>query len=159
MSIALPASPWLKLQAYLLQRLDALQRGNTPAHLATGLRGEREALFHLRQRGYTVVARRWKDAKLRGDIDLVAWDGDALCFVEVKTRTGRDRMSPAEAAVDDAKRRMLRPLARAYVRRFPEKLRRSVRIRFDVMAVYLAGSQQPGKGVEFELYKGAFGWE
>lgn len=154
MPTALRSSPWLKLQAYLLRRLDALQRVSIPAHLATGLRGEREALFQLRQHGYTVVARRWKDAKLRGDVDLVAWDGDALCFVEVKTRTGRDRLSPAQAAVDDAKRRMLRPLARAYLRRFPEKLRRSVRVRFDVMAVYLAGTS-----VEFELHQGAFGWE
>ncbi len=33
--------------------------GTSAAHLATGLRGEEEALFHLRRQGYTIVARRW----------------------------------------------------------------------------------------------------
>ena len=123
-------------------------------HLATGLRGEREALFHLRAQGYIVVARRWKSVKLRGDVDLIGWDGDWLCFVEVKTRTGRDPMSPAESAVDGDKQEMLRKMARAYLRNFPEKLRREVPVRFDIVSVYLQQS-----GAEFEVYKGAFGWE
>jgi hypothetical protein len=60
------------------------------AHLATGLRGEEEALFHLRGLGYTIVARRWTSPRARGDADLIGWDGEWLCFIEVKTRTGRD---------------------------------------------------------------------
>jgi putative endonuclease len=102
--------------------------------------------------GYTVVARRWKSAKLWGDVDLIGWDGEWLCFVEVKTRSGRDAM-PAEAAVDREKREMLRRMARAYLRVFPEKLRAEVPVRFDVVSVYLLPT-----GVEFELYRGAFGW-
>jgi len=48
-----------------MEALAARRRGmETAAHLATGERGEREALFHLRNVGYTVVARRWKSAKL-----------------------------------------------------------------------------------------------
>ena len=73
--------------------MDALAKiGRAPrsaAHLATGLRGELEALFELRKIGYTVVARRWKGTKLRGDVDLIGWEGDCLCFIEVKTRTER----------------------------------------------------------------------
>lgn len=149
----------IDMQVCMLRRMDALGkrlgRGSRGAeHLATGLRGEREALFHLRTLGYTVVARRWKSAKLRGDVDLIGWDGEWLCFVEVKTRTGRDVMSPAESAVDDAKQEMLRKMAHAYVRGFPEKLRREVPVRFDIVSVYL---QQAG--VEFDVYKGAFGWQ
>jgi putative endonuclease len=121
-------------------------------HLATGLRGEREALFQLRRMGYTVVARRWKNAKLRGDVDLIGWEGQWLCFVEVKTRTQRDTV-PAEVAVDADKQEMLRKMARAYLRAFPENLRRDIPVRFDVVSVYL----QPA-GTEFEVYKGAFGW-
>jgi putative endonuclease len=136
--------------------MDALAaRRNTrveAAHLATGERGEREALFYLRKMGYVVVARRWKSAKLWGDVDLIGWDGEWLCFVEVKTRSGRDAMA-AEAAVDSEKREMLRRMARAYLRGFPEKLRAKAPVRFDVVSVYLLPA-----GVEFDLYRGAFGW-
>jgi putative endonuclease len=102
--------------------------------------------------GYTVVARRWRNAKLWGDIDLIGWDGEGLCFIEVKTRGGRDAMA-AESAVDREKQDMLRKMARAYLRGFPEKLRAEVPVRFDVMSVYLLPT-----GVEFDLYRGAFGW-
>lgn len=149
----------INLQVWALRRMDRLSRRflrtpSTAEHLATGLRGEREALLHLRSLGYTVVARRWKTAKLRGDIDLIAWDEDRLCFIEVKTRTGRDPLAPAESAVDADKQEMLRKMARAYLRSFPEKLRRDVPVRFDIVSVYL----QPTT-VEFDLYKGSFGWE
>jgi putative endonuclease len=89
---------------------------------------------------------------MRGDVDLIAWDGDRLCFVEVKTRTVRDQ-TPAESAVDEDKRRMLRGLARAYLRSFPERERRTIAVRFDVVSVYGLGS-----GAEFDVMQGAFGW-
>ena len=148
---------WIDMQAWAMRRLDELaarrSRGRgLPAHLATGERGEREALFHLRKLGYTVVARRWRNPKLWGDIDLIGWDGEWLCFVEVKTRGGRDAMA-AESAVDRDKQDMLRKMARAYLRGFPDKLRAEVPVRFDVVSVYLLPT-----GVEFELYRGAFGW-
>ena len=144
------------MQAGVLRRMDALAvrwRGQRDAtHLMTGLRGEREALFHLRRLGYVVVARRWKTPKLRGDVDLIAWDGEWLCFVEVKTRGSRGVVA-AEAAIDEEKQAMLRRMARAYLRGFPEPGRNSVPVRFDVVSVYLRGS-----GNEFEVQKGAFRW-
>ena len=150
-------------QRWALQGLDLLAertgrlRGR-PAHLLVGERGEREAVFYLRQQGYTVVARRWRTGRLRGDADVIAWDGDVLCFVEVKTRAERTAMDPAEAAVDDDKRRMLRKMADAYVRGFPEAERGRVVVRFDVVAVYLAGTMAAGaRTAEFELFRGAFG--
>jgi putative endonuclease len=151
----------LAMQARVLRRLDRLasRRGRAAApHLATGLLGEREALFHLRESGYVVVARRWRSARLRGDVDLIAWDGEWLCFVEVKTRTGRDAMEPAEAAVDEEKKRMLRLMARAYLKGFSRELRDGVRVRFDVVSVYLQAGMQKDT-VEFEVRKGVFGWE
>jgi len=151
------ATGWIDVQAWAMRRMDAVAerraiRRGLPEHLATGERGEREALFHLRKMGYTVVAKRWKSAKLWGDVDLIAWDGPWLCFVEVKTRSGRDAM-PAESAVDREKQDMLRRMARAYLKGFPERLRAEVPVRFDVVSVYLLPS-----GVEFDLYRGAFGW-
>src|SRR5215469_5132655 len=147
---------WVDLQAGVLRRMDALAvrwRGQRDAtHLMTGLRGEREALFHLRRLGYVVVARRWKTPKLRGDVDLIAWDGEWLCFVEVKTRGSRGVVA-AEAAIDEEKQAMLRRMARAYLRGFPEPARQEVPVRFDVVSVYLQDS-----GNEFEVQKGAFRW-
>jgi putative endonuclease len=145
---------WIEFQARVLGRLHALaiRRRSVPEHLQVGQRGEREALFHLRKMGYTVVARRWKSAKLWGDIDLIGWDGRWLCFIEVKTRSGRDAIR-AEVAVDGEKQDMLRRMARAYLRGFPERLRADVPVRFDVVSVYLLAT-----GVEFDLYPGAFGW-
>jgi putative endonuclease len=150
-------SAWIGVQVWAMRRMESLARrrgpgGDRAAHLATGERGEREALFHLRRMGYTIVARRWKSAKLWGDVDLIGWDGGWLCFVEVKTRSGREAM-PAESAVDRDKQEMLRRMARAYLRTFPERLRAEVPVRFDVVSVYLLGP-----GVEFDVYRGAFGW-
>jgi putative endonuclease len=144
---------WIDFQAEVMERLDARRPGRATAeHLATGERGEREALFYLRRLGYTVVARRWKSSRLRGDVDLICWDGSCLCFVEVKTRGGRDA-GPAELAVDEEKQRILRRMARAYLGAFPGKLMPEVQVRFDVVSVYLLPS-----GVECELYREAFGW-
>lgn len=150
------AAARIHLQAWALRRMDALgsrfrQAPRRTEHLATGLLGEREALFYLRAQGYTIVARRWKTAKLRGDVDLIGWDGEWLCFIEVKTRTGRDPMAPAESAVDADKQEMLRRMAGAYLRAFPEKRRREIPVRFDILSVYL---QQTG--AECDLYQGAF---
>jgi putative endonuclease len=131
----------LHTQQLLLRAIDAITRklGCTPAtapHLATGARGEEAALFHLRRNNYTIIARQWRSTKLRGDIDLIGWDGPTLCFIEVKTRTSRD-FGPAEFAVDDEKQRMLRRMARAYLRRCDNA--DDLDVRFDVVSVYLSG--------------------
>lgn len=154
MTVSVAARMWIEIQTLVLRRLDerGMRRRGLAPHLAAGERGEREALFYLRKMGYTVVARRWKSSRLRGDVDLIGWDGPFLCFVEVKTRGGRDA-GPAELAVDRDKQDMLRRMARAYLRGFPKQLREEVPVRFDVVSVYLLPS-----GVECEVYREAFGW-
>jgi len=147
-----------KLRTALLERslhaLDQLaqRRGRSaslPEHLATGLAGEDAAFFYLRRKGFTVVARRWSSGDVPGDIDLIAWDGPMLCFIEVKTRTARDA-TPAESAVDSNKKRILRRLARRYVRQLPQQT--APPVRFDVLSVYLV----PGHSQEFVHFKAAF---
>jgi len=122
-----------------------------PAHLAIGEEGETAAFFYLRRKGYVVVARRWSCGDRPGDIDLIAWQGTLLCFVEVKTRTAQD-MTPAEAAVDRHKRMVLRRLARSYLRQLPQAAMPPVR--FDVISVYLV----PGQKRQFVHFENAFGW-
>ena len=119
-----------------------------PDHLELGRRGEEAAFFYLRRHGYIVVARGWSSGKVRGDLDLVAWEGPALCFIEVKSRTDR-RVAAAEAAVDDDKTRVLRRLAKQYLQAMasvPDE------VRFDVLSIYF----EPQR--EFELIRGAFAW-
>src|SRR5512142_2565386 len=104
--------------------LDVLDRaakalGREPheaAHLATGRRGEELAYFHLRKLGYTIVARNYRTPRHRGEIDMIGWDGDVLCVIEVKTRSTRD-VAPPEAAVDRQKQGDLCVVAREYLRR------------------------------------------
>jgi len=91
---------------------------DTPAHLRTGRRGEEGAYFYLRRRGYTIIARNYRSPNHRGELDLVGWDEDVLCFVEVKTRTTRD-IKPAEAVVDRDKQRELSMVARDFLRQMP----------------------------------------
>jgi putative endonuclease len=122
-----------------------------PVHLTTGTDGEDAAFFYLRRKGYTVVARRWSAGNLPGDLDLIAWQGPMLCFVEVKTRTARDA-TPAEVAVDSHKRTTLRRLARRYVRQLPQDI--APPVRFDVLSVYLV----PGQTREFQHFEGSFDW-
>lgn len=122
-----------------------------PAHLLTGIDGERAAYFYLRRKGYIVVARRWSAGNIPGDIDLIAWQGPMLCFIEVKTRTAHD-ISPAEIAVDTHKRNVLRRLARRYVRHLPQESPPPVR--FDVISVYLV----PGEEKEIRHFENAFSW-
>lgn len=111
--------PWLRLCESALDTLAAARsrRDRSPAarRRALGETGERRAYFHLRRLGYVIVARQWRAPNLDGELDLIAWHGDTLCFIEVKTRAARDRYAP-EKLVHGDKRRALRRMARAYVR-------------------------------------------
>jgi putative endonuclease len=121
---------------------------DVPAHQRTGRRGEEDAYFYLRRRGYTIIARNYRSPHHRGELDLVGWDRDILCFIEVKTRTKRD-LKPAEAAVDRHKQRELSMVARDFLRQMPP----SCQGRFDVLAVYYErGQTRPS----FELFQNAF---
>jgi len=102
-----------------------------PPHQRLGARGEEDVYFHLRKLGYQMVARNYRTPRCRGEIDLIGWDRDVLCFIEVKTRTSLD-IKPPEAAVDRHKRREIAAVAREYLRRLPP----SCQWRFDIVSVY-----------------------
>jgi putative endonuclease len=125
--------------------------GEMPAHLLTGIDGEDAARAYLQRKGYIVVARRWSGGNVPGDLDLIAWQGPLLCFFEVKTRTAHDLL-PAEAAIDLHKRKVLRRMARQYLRQLPGEV--APQVRFDVVSVYLL----PGAVPEIAHFENAFGW-
>ncbi|MFZ1205381.1 MAG: YraN family protein [Candidatus Acidiferrales bacterium] len=118
----------------------------------TGVRGETYAYWYLRRHGYIVVARNYMRSGVKGEIDMVGYDGPVLAFVEVKTRAAAEPGKPAtprpEDAVNDEKRRHLARMARQFLR-----ARRidSPAYRFDVLAI----ETRPGARPEVRLHKGA----
>jgi putative endonuclease len=119
-----------------------------PQHLQTGQRGEEAAYFYLRKIGYIMVARNYRSPRRRGEIDLIGWEGDGLCFIEVKTRTTRD-VKPAHLAVDRDKKRELIAMAHEYLR----LLRKQPCWRMDILSVYF---EEPAPEPRMELFKNAF---
>jgi putative endonuclease len=115
----------------LYRAADALRRRS----LATdhGRVGEDMAHRYLRRRGCTIVARNYRPSAGAGEIDLVAWHGDRIVFVEVKTRSGAEHGEP-ERAVDVEKQESLRHAARNYARRAGIPWART---RFDIVSVVL----------------------
>ncbi|MCR4919211.1 MAG: YraN family protein [Prevotella sp.] len=104
------------------------------AHNELGLWGEEVAAEYLQRQGYALMERNWHSG--HRDIDIVAWDGTEVVFVEVKTRQSASFISP-EQAVDWRKRRSLQLSVNHYV-----KWHNISRYRIDVVTV--VGS--PGTG-------------
>jgi len=111
------------------------------AHLALGQQGEAFAAAHLARAGYELVAANFKlpvgrnirGAVVNAEIDLIAYEGALLCFVEVKTRRS-DWFAAPEANVDLRKQRQVARAARAYRRTFGLT---GVPYRYDVVSVIL----------------------
>ena len=86
-----------------------------------GTLGEAYAAAYLDQLGYRLIAanftlpvgRNLRGAVVTAEIDLVAYDGDTLCFIEVKTRAS-DWFAPPQVNVDLRKRRQITRAARVY---------------------------------------------
>ena len=110
----------------------APRRASTRAPL--GAYGERVAVRVLIDAGMQVLDRNWRCRT--GELDVVARDGAALVFCEVKTRSGGGFGHPVEAVTAD-KRRRLRQLARAWLDAHDEH---APDLRFDVVGVLVTPS-------------------
>src|SRR3982750_188051 len=86
-----------------------------------GERGEALAAEFLQENGYRLVVSNFKvpigrnsrGAEVTGEIDLIALDGETLCFIEVKTRTSNELYQPS-AAVTLRKQRQIIRTAKVY---------------------------------------------
>jgi putative endonuclease len=109
--------------------------------------GESYAAAYLDQLGYRLVAanftlpvgRNRRGAIINAEIDLIAYDADTLCFIEVKTRTS-DWFAPPQVNVDKRKRRQITRAARVYrqmlgIENEPH--------RFDVVTIVLNNNSTP----------------
>jgi putative endonuclease len=119
--------------AMLDRARDVARRRRWAAHLAQGRRGEDLAHRFLQRAGMRVVARGYRTATGSGEVDLIAWDGTTLVFVEVKTR-GTDEVAAPERSVDPGKQARIRRAAWAYLRALPGA---APPLRADIVSVVL----------------------
>ncbi len=110
---------------------DRGRRRSWDPDLAAGRRGEDLAHRFLQRAGMTVVARNHRTRSGSGEVDLIAWDRDALVFVEVKSRSSEEFGPPDRAIGEDKQRRLIRA-ALDYARRADIPLEK---VRFDVVTV------------------------
>lgn len=74
--------------------------------------GERLAAGKLTEMGYRIIATNWRCEI--GELDIVAWHGDCLTFIEVRTRRG-GRAGTPEESITPVKRQRLQNLVEAYL--------------------------------------------
>jgi putative endonuclease len=102
----------------------------TQARIALGKAGEDLACEELAGRGYAILARRYRTR--RGEIDIIARDGQTIVFVEVKARDGHEFGEAAEA-VTGLKRHRIARLAADYIMRHRLS---DCPCRFDVVSIH-----------------------
>lgn len=117
--------------------------------------GERLAAEYLIGKGFRLVAANFTvpigrnnvGAAVTGEIDLIAYDENVLCFVEVKTRSSDEFAAPL-AAVNLRKQRQITRAARVYRKIFRLK---NIKFRYDVVSIVLNNKETPPK---IEIFKG-----
>ena len=112
-----------------------------------GATGEDAAARELTRRGYRILER---NVRTRfGELDVVARDGETVCFIEIKARRSSAFGWPQEAITWQKQRHLVR-LAQWYLkaRHLP-----NVSARFDVVALLLGPDDRP---TSIEVIQNAF---
>ena len=123
-----------------------LRPPSNSARRELGARSERLASQFLAAHGYVIEARNVRYSV--GEIDLVAREGAALCFVEIRS-VSSTQWGGGLATITDRKRRHMIRAAQCYLQRRPAI---PEHVRFDVLAVTWEGPHPPS----FELIQDAF---
>ncbi|MFH0762664.1 MAG: YraN family protein [Candidatus Omnitrophota bacterium] len=97
-----------------------------------GKSGEEAAVDLLKKNGYNIIFRNYKTRL--GEIDVIAYDKDTLCFIEVKTRSS-DRFGLGQEAVSKPKQRQIAKAALIFIK---EKNLLNRKARFDVASVLVS---------------------
>lgn len=121
-----------------------------------GAEGEQLAQEYLFRRGFrfvcsnfkTPVGRNRKGVLVNGEIDLIAYEDDVLCFIEVKTRSSDDFSTPI-SAVDLRKQRQIIRTAKKYRKIFHLE---NVKFRYDAIGIVLNQKKAP----KIEYFRGFF---
>lgn len=122
-----------------LSILESVRRDGSSQRNTLGSRAEAAAAEYLIENGLRIVmtnftvpiGRNSKGVQRTGEIDIIAIDGDTLCFIEVKARRSVE-FAPATANIDIRKQRQIVRAARAYRRLFNL---RQMPLRYDALTV------------------------
>ncbi len=133
----------------------AMLESGVAAHIGLGKRGEELAVAYLERAAYRIVGanfvlpigRNARDVITTAEIDIIAYDGPILCFIEVKTRAS-DWFAPPQVNVDLRKQRQIARAARAYRRLLDLK---DAPYRYDVLSVILAAPDDEDEAIIPEL--------
>jgi putative endonuclease len=127
----------------------------TAARQTLGRSAEALVASRLAREGWQIVARNVRVGDVRGEIDLIALDGVALVFVEVKARRVGAAAGPETPAmaVGPRKRAKLRGLAAAWLRERGYDVPPHRDLRFDVIGLRVDAS---GRVTEYEHLRAAF---
>jgi putative endonuclease len=127
----------------------------TAARRRLGGAAEKLVAGRLEGGGWRVLARNVRPAGVRGELDLIALDGQTLVFVEVKARRAGCAAGPETPAlaVGPRKQAKVRALAAAWLRERGYEVPRHRELRFDVVGVRLDAA---GRVVEYEHLRAAF---
>jgi putative endonuclease len=112
--------------------------------LTFGRRAELLAIDYIRSNGYRVVTSGYRTKG--GEVDVIAWDGKILVFIEVKARQNAE---PPEDSVGLRKQQRIIRAAQSYISR--HRLQESP-YRFDIVSVTVLPASKP----EFRLLRDAF---
>ena len=127
----------------------------TVARQTLGRRAEDLVVRRLRGEGWWIVERNVRVAAMRGELDVIAVDGPALVFVEVKARRDGSAVGPETPAlaVGPRKRAKIRGLAAAWLRERGYAVPRHRDLRFDVIGLRL---DTAGQVVDYDHIRAAF---
>lgn len=111
------------------------------AKKSLGKEGEEQAARYLEKKGYRVLKRNFRCPV--GEIDIIAKDGRAFVFVEVKTRA-EDLFGLPEEAVDTRKQKKMKQAALYYLMR----LKKEPPARFDIISISVDQRGQGRRSIE-----------
>ena len=112
--------------------------------ISFGRKSEILGIDYLRSLGFQILASAYRTRD--GEVDIIAWDGDVLVFIEVKSRSS---FGSPEDSVGHRKRQRIIRAAKTYISkcRLHEKP-----CRFDILAITRVRGSEP----EFRLFRDAF---
>lgn len=116
-----------------------------------GSLGELRAREFLVRNGYEIIDFNFRFSKF-GEVDIIARDGEFLCFIEVKSRSSNLYGTPAEA-VSIKKQSYIKNLANIYLKRYNSQ---DINIRFDIVEIYFNKSLDGIDIKSINLIKNAF---